>query len=134
MPMRVPAVWFVDDDEDDRLFIRSAFEESSPSVSVLTLNNGEQLLAELSSTTGKPQLILLDLNMPGLNGFDTLSQVRAEPAYEHVPIVLLTTSTSEKDRERGLALGASDFITKPSGYLQLASLAQTLTQQWSLVG
>ena len=132
MPATVPAVWFVDDDDDDRLFIRSAFEDISPAVTVLTLNNGEQLLAELADCGGLPKLILLDLNMPGLNGFDILRQLRGTPSFRHIPVVIFTTSSNGLDRQLSLSEGANDFLTKPTTYQELSIVAQALSQQWVL--
>lgn len=132
MPARVPAVWFVDDDEDDRLFIRSAFEDIGPAVTVLTLNNGEQLLAELKDCGGLPKLILLDLNMPGLNGFELLRQLRSTPSFTQIPVVIFTTSSNELDRQKSLTAGANGFLTKPTTYDDLSRVAQSLSQQWVL--
>ncbi|GAB4031226.1 response regulator [Spirosoma jeollabukense] len=132
MPIKVPAVWFVDDDEDDRLFVRSAFEDIGPAVTVLTLNNGEQLLAELKDCGGLPKLILLDLNMPGLNGFDLLRQLRSTPSFTHIPVVIFTTSSNEPDRQKSLTAGANGFLTKPTTYEDLSRMAQSLSQQWVL--
>ncbi|SFD63298.1 response regulator [Spirosoma endophyticum] len=132
MPARVPAVWFVDDDEDDRLFVRSAFEDIGPAVTVLTLNNGEQLLAELKDSGGLPKLILLDLNMPGLNGFELLRQLRSTPSFTQIPVVIFTTSSNELDRQKSLTAGANGFLTKPTTYDDLSRMAQSLSQQWVL--
>lgn len=134
MTIGVPAVWLVDDDEDDRLEIRAAFDELQPPVSMLTLNNGQQLLAELELNETLPKLLLLDLNMPGLTGFDVLTQLRADPRLAELPVVIITTSSNDRDRQQSLALGAIDFITKPTTYLQLADIAQRLSQRWIWAG
>ncbi|AKD57571.1 response regulator [Spirosoma radiotolerans] len=127
-----PTVWVVDDDEDDRLFISSAFEDIQCPVSVLALADGDQLLPKLASCQKLPRLILLDINMRRQNGFDTLTQLRSTPTFAHLPVVMLTTSSDSCDLQRSLALGANQFMTKPANYNQLVMLAQGLTEQWAL--
>jgi CheY-like chemotaxis protein len=127
-----PTVWIVDDDEDDRLFIRSAFRDGQPSISVLTLSDGDELLPKLRESIEVPRLILLDVNMPRKNGFETLKELRQLPGFAHLPVVMLTTSSDEEDRRRSLALGANYFLTKPLSYERLKELAQELSQEWEL--
>ncbi|GAB3225812.1 response regulator [Spirosoma arcticum] len=127
-----PTVWIVDDDEDDQLLIGSAFLEGEPSVKVLTLNDGDELLPKLSQSDQLPRLILLDVNMTRKNGFDTLSELRQLPDFADLPVVILTTSSDEEDRRRSLALGANHFLTKPLSYEQLKELAQKLSREWEL--
>lgn len=131
--MNASTVWVVDDDEDDQLFIRSAFENGEPPVEVFLLNDGVELFPKLAECTELPRLILLDINMPRKNGFETLAELRAIPAYADLPVVMLTTSSAHSERERSLALGANQFLTKPLSYDQLRIVAQELSKQWKLV-
>ena len=126
------SVWVVDDDEDDRLFIQSAFEDAHRPISVLTLADGDQLLPQLATCRTLPQLILLDINMTRQNGFDTLRQLRNTPTFAHLPVVMLTTSSDASDQKRSLALGANQFMTKPANYNQLVTLVKGLAEQWAL--
>lgn len=128
----IPTVWIVDDDEDDQLFIRSAFINGQPPVAVLTLSDGDDLLPTLAQCHELPRLILLDVNMPRKNGFDTLKELRQTPTFADLPVVILTTSSDEGDRKRSLALGANHFLTKPLNYEQLRALAQELSREWAL--
>lgn len=130
--MALPTVWVVDDDEDDQLLIRSAFVNGERPISVLTLSNGAELLRQLADCTEPPSLILLDINMPVKNGFETLLELRSITDYGAIPVVMLTTSTAEADRNRSLALGANAFLTKPLRFDQLTALAQQLSRQWFL--
>jgi CheY-like chemotaxis protein len=127
-----PTVWIVDDDEDDQLLIRAAFLEGEPSVKVLMLHDGDELLPKLSQSDQLPRLVLLDVNMPRKNGFDTLSELRQLPDFADLPVVMLTTSSANEDRQRSLALGANHFLIKPLSYEQLKELAQKLSREWEL--
>lgn len=127
------SVWVVDDDEDDRLFIRSAFEDMESPIRVLTLSDGDQLLPQLNQADTLPQLILLDINMVRQDGFETLAQLRRTPSFANLPVVMMTTSSDEGDQKRSLALGASQCLTKPNNYHILVSMVKRLTEQWVLV-
>ena len=129
---KAPTVWIVDDDEDDQLFICSAFKDGQPSIATLSLSDGEELLPMLAECAALPRLILLDINMPRKNGFETLIELRSEPIFLDLPVVMLTTSTSSEDRARCLALGANGFLTKPLSDQQLRDIAQDLTREWEL--
>ena len=130
--LNTPTIWLVDDDEDDQHLVRSAFLDCQPSITIVVLDDGEELLPKLIEADTLPQLILLDVNMPRKNGFDTLEQLRSIADYAHLPVVMLTTSSSEQDRQRSLALGANHFLTKPLTYQQLRQLAQEISHQWML--
>lgn len=125
-------IWVVDDDPDDLYLIQTAFAQSRPNLTIQTLNDGAELLPQLRVSPAPPELVLLDLNMPLLNGFDTLKQVRSTEQWKHLPIIVFTTSSSESDRVKCLALGATDFISKPGGFKELNVLVEHLSQQWQL--
>ncbi len=127
-----PTVWIVDDDEDDQLFIGSAFNATQPPITVLTLSDGDELLPRLRACVDLPRLILLDVNMPRQNGFETLEELRNTAEFAHLPVIMLTTSSANEDRQRSLALGANHFLTKPLTYQQLRALAQELSRAWAL--
>ena len=127
-----PTVWIVDDDEDDQLLIGSAFFQGEPSVKVLALNDGDELLPLLAQSDQLPLLILLDVNMPRKNGFETLKELRSVVNFADLPVVMLTTSSNEEDRKRSLALGANHFLTKPLSYERLRKLVQELSREWEL--
>ncbi|MVM35622.1 response regulator [Spirosoma sp. HMF4905] len=127
-----PTVWIVDDDEDDQLFIRSAFQEESPSIQVLCLRDGEELLSILAKCAELPLLILLDINMPRKDGFETLQELRSVATYAQLPVVMLTTSSEPEDIQRCISLGANHFLTKPLTYEQLRDMVQALRKNWEL--
>ncbi|MBO0931706.1 response regulator [Fibrella aquatilis] len=125
-----PCVWLVDDDDEDLLLMRAAFNSVDPRIEIRTMADGEDLLPQLQDTRPFPHLILIDLNMIYLNGFDALAQVRALPQFGHLPVVVLTTSNNPADRQKSTALGANDFHTKPDSFPDLTQLARDLTRQW----
>lgn len=127
-----PVIWIVDDDEDDQYLFEIAFKTLNPPVSVRRLSDGEELLPTLNQSDSKPSLILLDLNMPLLNGFDVLQQLRANSDYKDLPVVVLTTSSHREDEAKAMALGANAFLTKPGSSGKLLMLFNQLVQQWKI--
>ncbi|GAB3949466.1 response regulator [Spirosoma harenae] len=126
------AVFVADDDEDDRFLLQLAFEQHSPECQLIFVEDGMALLETLEVTSVKPCLIILDLNMPRLNGFDALVALRANPSYEHTPVVILTTTDSADYIHQAEALGANDFITKPLNLKLLGQLVLQLRHHWHL--
>lgn len=127
-----PVVWIVDDDDDDQYLFEIAFKTLDPPVSVRRLSDGEELLPALNQSDIKPSLVLLDLNMPYLNGFEVLQQLRADPDYKSLPVVVLTTSNHYEDETKAMKLGANAFLTKPGSSGKLLMLFGQLVQQWKI--
>lgn len=98
------------DDAPENLFVLS--ELLQPSYRVLAANSGERGL-QVASSQPCPDLILLDVMMPGMNGYQVLEALQAEPLTANIPVIFLTALTSPREEERGLNLGAVDYITKP---------------------
>lgn len=123
-------VFIVDDDEDDRFLVQQIFEQQSPELELRSLVNGAELLRTLAESESLPGLILLDLNMPVMSGLETLERVRQNPAYESVPIVILTTSDQAADKQRATRLRANGFITKPPTIKQYNEIVLNLKRDW----
>lgn len=123
-------VFHVDDDEDDRFLLHQVFQQYSPECTLKPLTNGEELLDTLQETTILPSLILLDLNMPFMGGFEALRIIRQQARYDGIPILLLTTSDQASDRLLATELKADGFITKPSSLQQLNLIVLELRQTW----
>ena len=126
------SVFIADDDEDDRLLLKVAFDRHSPDCNLIFAEDGFTLLEALAQESVEPCLIILDLNMPRLNGFEALERLRRSPLYVSVPVVILTTSTEVSDQQRAYELGASEFQTKPLNLASLGQLVIHLRQQWHL--
>ncbi len=139
MPGKPPLIAITDDDQDDRLLLAAAFAEVDPGCQPLLFDGGAALLAHLCDALAEakgaklPALLLLDLNMPGMDGHQTLRNIRAEPGLIHLPIVILSTSRSATDCLKSYQHGANAFISKPSGYHALVSMARGLLHFWSEV-
>ena len=123
-------VLIVDDDEDDQFLIKAAFEKDSSQYNLQFATDGTDLLKGIESPHFLPDLILLDLNMPVMNGFEVLKHLKNSPIYRHVPVVVLTTSANEIDINRAYELGANTFITKPINHQSLVDLAEQIRLYW----
>jgi CheY-like chemotaxis protein len=132
------AILMADDDEDDRLMTREAFEEVRLVNNFHTVENGEELLDYLRhrgkfsdpATSPTPGLILLDLNMPRKDGREALKEIKADPELRMIPVVALTTSKAEQDVLRTYDLGVNSFIVKPVTFDGLVEIVRALTQYW----
>lgn len=123
-------IYIAEDDEDDQFLLRTAFASANKDCELVFFNNGEQLITQLQKTRLRPSLVLLDLNMPVMDGFQTLQQLRQQENYQTMPVVVLTTSSQQDDVMRAYALGANSFITKPNQYAELVNTVQHLQQFW----
>ena len=128
-----------DDDSDDRMLIEDAFQESRLANPLVFVENGEQLLqclrgqgsyADGQADRKKPGLILLDLNMPKMDGRTALAHIKADPELRRIPVIVLTTSKAEEDVFRTYDLGVNSFITKPVSFDALVDVVRTLNHYW----
>ena len=131
-------ILLADDDEDDQLLARQAFEECRLTNERRIVADGEELLDYLHGrgdfaapgSAPRPGLILLDLNMPRLDGREALRQIKADPSLRSIPVVVLTTSRQEQDILRSYDLGVNSFITKPVTFEGLVDVIKTLGRYW----
>jgi CheY-like chemotaxis protein len=125
------AILYVEDDLDDLFMIQQAFEAHNDSITVLHADNGFkalQLLNELYESDALPCLIILDMNMPGMNGRETLIRIKQSDQFKNIPVAVFTTSSNNADKDFAQKWGA-DFITKPLVYRELESLAKTFVDK-----
>jgi CheY-like chemotaxis protein len=107
-------ILLIDDDKDDQLNFCRSVNEIDPAIECLIANNGMEAMLHLRTINPKPELIFLDLNMPLMNGYEYLEELREQKIYNHIPIVIFTTSNTDEDRERCKKLGVSEFMVKPT--------------------
>lgn len=131
-------ILMADDDADDRLLAQEAMHESRVLNELHFVEDGVQLLSYLRGDDDfddralypMPGLILLDLNMPKMDGREALAEIKADPRLRRIPVVILTTSKAEEDMVKGYDLGAASYITKPVTFDALVELMRTLGKYW----
>ncbi len=131
-------VLLVDDSEESLVIIRHVFQQSS-FVNVLdTVKDGEEALKYLRQEAPyenkqRPDLVLLDINMPRKGGFEVLDEMKQHPELSSIPVVMLTTSDRSEDVARSYSKGASSFITKPFEFRRFVEMANEFSTYWSQV-
>ncbi|MFP5213306.1 MAG: response regulator [Acidobacteriota bacterium] len=131
-------VVMADDDDDDCLLVRDAFAQSRQKVKFACVEDGERLLDYLYNRNGfedllgspRPDLILLDLNMPKKGGIEALKQIKADDSLRSIPVVVLTTSKEQEDIARCYGFGANSFVTKPLTFKALVDALNVLGEYW----
>jgi two-component system, response regulator len=131
-------VLLVEDDADHVFLVRRALADlPGTEVTVEVAGDGEQATERLARSRfgpgGRPQLVLLDLKMPRMDGLEVLRHIRADKAARGLPVVVLTSSERQEDREEALRLGASWFVCKPTDGRRLRSELQQLADHWARV-
>ncbi len=126
-------IYLVDDDPDHVLMISRAISKTGQQTEVHTVDNGETALALLRTLEVTPDLILLDINMPGLSGLEVLAQIKADARLKRIPVVMLTSSELSTDVARAYELGASGYITKPSHPHDLRAVLGNTLLYWSIM-
>jgi CheY-like chemotaxis protein len=123
-------VLMADDDEDDCMFARDAFKESGSLGLMDFVADGVELIEYLLGSGVLPTIILLDLNMPRKNGKQALKEIKSSPAFQNIPVVILTTSRQENDVEFCRRHGASSFLTKPASFREWVDIIKSLADKW----
>ena len=124
-------IFIVDDDPDDRQIILDAFLENNAEVDYVFIESAEELMTKLySDESDYPNLILLDLNMPGILGLQALKEIRSNKILSQIPVIVLTTSTLTKDRKSSYELGASCFLIKPDAFGKLVEIVNAIVTLW----
>ncbi|MGB6153482.1 MAG: response regulator [Pricia sp.] len=122
----------VDDDEDDRMFFADALQEIDVDTELVEFHNGQQVLDALSAPdTLRPHLIFLDLNMPVMDGFQCLREIRKNPDLKDLVVAIYSTSSSERDIEETFVNGANIYINKPNKFEELKkTIGQVVRRNW----
>lgn len=131
------SILMADDDVDDQLLAKEALTEARLANELYFVKDGEELLDYLHSRgkyaeepSPRPGLILLDLNMPKMDGRQALKEIKEDADLRRIPIVVLTTSSAEEDILRTYDLGVNSFITKPVTFEGLVEVMKSLSRYW----
>lgn len=135
MQRNVP-ILLVEDDEVDVENVVRAFDESGITNPLSVARNGEEALALLRADAlnneRMPGLILLDINMPVMNGFELLAVLKQDPVLRAIPVVILTTSQEESDRYRSFQLSVAGYMVKPVEFTDFVDVVRIIDRYWSM--
>ncbi len=130
---RIKPLLLVEDDYVDALTVKRAFKELAVINPVVHKEDGEQALDFLNSEDQPaPKLILLDLNMPKMNGIEFLEKLRLNEKLKKIPVVVLTTSRNQEDRFETFDLGIAGYMVKPLNYQDFISMMRTINEYWNM--
>jgi CheY-like chemotaxis protein len=128
-------ILLVEDDEVDVMNVKRAFQKNHIMNPLFVAGNGVEALERLRSgeIPKERRLILLDINMPKMNGIEFLRELRADPALHLTPVVVLTTSNDERDKVDAYNLNVAGYLLKPVTFINFAEVMATLNKYWTLV-
>lgn len=125
-------ILLVEDDEVDVLTVKRALRDLHVDNDLLLAGNGEEAIERLRSDGPRPALILLDLNMPRMDGFEFLRTAREGDLIEGIPVVVLTTSRQDRDIFEGFKLNVAGYMVKPVDYRKFVEMMQAIDLYWTL--
>jgi chemotaxis family two-component system response regulator Rcp1 len=128
-------VLVIEDNEGDVRLIKEAFKDSRVVNKFSVVGDGEQALDYLNrrgkyELSSRPDLILLDLNLPKMNGFDVLTEVKSNPSIQKIPVIIFSSSTSENDVLRSYDLKANSYVSKPTDFNEFLNVVRTIDEFW----
>ena len=126
----LPTILVVDDSENDIALLQRAFDQEGVKNDVHVCKGGAEALDYLSNTSTLPRLMLLDINMPAINGFEVLRRVKDHPQWRQIITVIFTTSMQPQDKTRASELGADSFLTKPMNNDDLRMVVRHFLKEW----
>lgn len=132
---QIVEILLIEDDPGDIDLTREVLDRSKISINLTAFEEGEEALAYLNkegeyADAQLPDLILLDLNLPGLSGRDILEEIRSNQNINHIPVVVLTTSDADEDILKTYKLGANCYVTKPVGLKEFEKIVSTIENFW----
>lgn len=126
-------ILLVEDDEVDAMTVKRALKEIRVTNRLVQATHGEAALEHLADEQNpRPCLILLDLNMPIMNGIEFLQVIKQHPAWRRIPVVVLTTSREEQDKVASFDWSVAGYMTKPVDYLKFVEAMRTIDAYWTL--
>jgi len=131
-------ILLVEDNKEDAFLVREALGDQSFVSNFYHVENGQEAVEYLSNKDIgteyiKPNLILMDINMPIMDGHETLSTIKSKEAIKHIPVIMLTTSSRKEDVIKAYNAHCSSYIVKPDDIFELDNLAETIKNYWLAV-
>jgi CheY-like chemotaxis protein len=131
-------ILIAEDNEDDILLIREAFEEVNLVNRIAVVRDGEEALAYLRGEEPYPEspfpgMVLLDINMPKKTGLEVLTEIKADPRFRALPVVMLTVSERDEDIIRSFEQGACSYIRKPVTFTRFITIVKEFEMYWTLI-
>lgn len=131
-------ILLAEDDEDDYILTQKAFKEARLNNRLIRVKDGVELMEYLKhqgnftnpESSPRPYLILLDLNMPRKDGREALKEIKSDPNFKMIPVVVLTTSRADEDVVKSYDLGVNSFVTKPIKMEDFVQVIKKLTEYW----
>ena len=125
-------ILIAEDDADDRFLLKTAFEENGFSDALHFVENGVEVIEFLNKNISEklPRFILLDLNMPKKDGREVLKELKNNPHYKQIPVIVFSTTNNEQEMRRCYELGANSYITKPNSFENLVKTIAVLRSYW----
>jgi two-component system response regulator len=134
--MSDPGILLVEDNPDDVELMVRALRSEQVQAPVTVAVDGTEALGMLCGSEGRPApgvlpaVVLLDLKLPGIDGFEVLRRIRGHPATRHLPVVILTSSTEPADLVRAYEVGANSYVRKPTAFHDLVTAARRIAEYW----
>lgn len=127
------SILLVEDDRVDVITVKRALKDLKITNPLNITSNGEEALTFLQDERNKrPSIILLDLNMPRMNGIEFLKVIKQHKSLKRIPVIVLTTSEEEQDRIESFNLSVAGYMIKPIDYLKFVEIMSTIHQYWTL--
>ena len=126
---KVLKILIADDDPDDRKLVALAFKEAELNHTIDFVRNGDELMEHLKQlpTNQLPDLLLLDLNMPGKDGRVALKEIKSDTRFQKLNIIIFSTCISEEDKTYTSGLGVREYFTKPPGFYELVDIIKNIS-------
>ena len=120
-------VHLADDDEDDRMLFKEALQEADPNVKVVEAQNGKELIENIKNSNDLDDtVVVVDMNMPKMNGIETIKAIRDDRQIPDLPAVMLSTSNNPDLKKKAIEAGATDYFTKPNSFRALIDIAKKI--------
>lgn len=126
-----PLFLIVEDDQDDREFLTQVSQEENSPCELRFAENGAQALEWLSGTKEKPSLLMVDINLPRMNGLELLSRLKTSIEWRNIPVVVFSTCGNPDSIRKAYSLGANSYIVKPDSFEALTRVWRAFCRFWT---